>query len=233
MINEKVSRHRQVMNLETSKPIISSDVFLAPNASVIGNVEVQTSASVWYGAVIRGDTAPVEIGERSSVGDRAVIRGASRVANSASVGPGAVIDGADVGSNTVIGAGTVLSPGVVIGSGSVVRPGSYLPYGVKVGENEVWAGTPAQKIDMLSETEKQENLDRVERTVTLASAHALECGKSHEQLEAEALRQTLMEERSGDYNSHLGLLGQEQDIVEKQARIIEAEREEQRKIGTA
>lgn len=221
------------MNLETNKPIISSDVFLAPNASIIGNVEIQSSASVWYGAVVRGDTAPIEIGERSSVGDRAVVRGASRVAQSALVGPGAIIDGADIGAGAVVGAGAVISKGVVIGAGSVVRPGSYLLQGVKVGEGEVWAGSPAQKIEMISDAEKQENLDHIEHTVTLASAHSAECGKTHEQLEAEALRQMLTEERTEDYNSHLGVLGQEKEIVETQARLIEAEREEQRKIGTA
>lgn len=221
------------MNLETKKPIISADVFLAPNASVIGNVEVQSSASVWYGAVVRGDTAPVEIGERTCISDRAVVLGGSRVSSGALVGAGAVVDGADVGPGAMIGAGAVVSNGVVIGSGSVVRPGSFLPSGVAVGEGEIWAGSPAQKIEVLGDAEKAENVQLVERTVTLASAHSAECGKTFEQLEAEALRQGLMEERTDDYNSHVGIIGREEEMIEGQARLIEADREEQRKVGAA
>lgn len=221
------------MNLELKKPIISSDVFLAPSASVIGNVEVQSSASVWYGAIVRADTAPIHLGERSSIGDRAVVRGASRLAKEAVVGPGAVIDGADVGVGAVIGPGAVLSNGVVIGAGSVVRPGSYLPSGVVVGEKEVWAGSPAERVAQVTESELEKMAAHVEHTVSLASAHADECGKTHEHLEAEKLRQELLEERTDDYNSHMGLLGREREVVEIQARIVEQDREDQRKIGAA
>lgn len=220
------------MNLETNKPIISADVFVAPSASIIGNVEVHSSASVWYGAVVRGDTAPIELGERSSVGDRAVIHGPSRVASDVTVGSGAVIQSAEIGPGAVIGAGAVLSPGVVVGPGTIVRPSSYLPPGMIAGEGEVWAGIPAQKIDVVSDTERQEISENIERTIALAGAHADECGKSYDQLEAEELRQTLLEERSDDYESHMGLLGRENEMVEIQARYIEAERETQRKAGT-
>lgn len=221
------------MNLETNKPIISADVFLAPNASVIGNVEVQSSASVWYGAVVRGDTAPIELGERSSIGDRAVVHGPSRIASDVTIGPGAVIDSAQVGAGAVISAGAILSPGVIIGAGAVVRPSSFIGPGVVTGDGEVWAGVPAQKIDTVSEAEKQKISENVERTVALASAHADECGKTHEQLEAEQLRQTLLEQRTEDYESHVGLLGREREMVDIQARLIEEEREAQRKAGTA
>lgn len=221
------------MNLETNKPIISADVFLAPSASVIGNVEVQSSASVWYGAVVRGDTAPIELGERSSIGDRAVVHGPSRIASDVTIGPGAVIDSAEIGSGAVVSAGAIISPGVVIGAGAVVRPSSFLGPGVVAGEGEIWAGVPAQKIDTVSDAERQKISENVERTVALASAHADECGKTHEQVEAEKLRQTLLEERTEDYESHMGLLGREREMVDIQARLIEEEREAQRKAGTA
>lgn len=228
-----VSRHRQVMNLETKKPIISSDVFLAPNASVIGNVELQSSSSVWYGAVIRGDTAPVEIGERSCISDRAVIRGGSRINNAAFIGTGAVIDGADIGPNANIGAGAVISNGVVIERGGIVRPGSFVPDGISIGRDEIWAGSPAQMVEVVGDVEKSRNIELIERTMTLAGAHAVECGKTFEQLEAEALRQELMEGRTEDYNSHVGILGREEEVIEGQAQLIETDREEQRKIGAA
>lgn len=213
------------------KPIISSDVFLAPNASLIGNVEVQSSASVWYGAVIRADTAPISIGERASIGDRSVVRGASSIGAGTTILPGAVVEGAEIGENSVIGSGAVVMPGAVIGAFSVVRPGSFVPEGCSVPAGEIWAGTPAEKVDVVGESLKEEIVAGVEDMGRLASAHAVECGKTHEQIEAEKLRQALLEERSDDYNSHLGLLGKEREIVEVQAIRAEEEVEAQRKVG--
>lgn len=221
------------MNLQLSKPIISTDVFLAPNASVIGNVEVQSSASVWYGAVVRGDTAPIELGERCSIGDRAVVRGATRVSPGATVEPGAVVDSANIGEGAVIGAGAVLAPGTVVGAGSVVRAGSFVAEGMRIGDHEVWEGSPAQKVGSVNAQERERMASVVEKIVSLASAHAVECGKTPEQIEAEKLRQELMEERSEDYNSHMGLLGREEEVAETQARLIEQDADEQRKAGAA
>lgn len=221
------------MNLQDSKPIISSDVFLAPSASLIGNVEVHPSASVWYGAVVRADTAPIQIGERASIGDRVVVRGPSSVGAAATVSPGAVIDGAALGDGCVIGPGAVVMPGSSIGAGAVVRAGSYVPEGITVADGEIWGGTPAARERAVTEEEKVEIEKNAQDVVALAGAHAVECGKTHEQIEAEKLRQTLLDERSDDYNSHLGLLGREREIVEVQARFIENDREEQRKVGTA
>lgn len=219
------------MNLKLDKPIISSDVFLAPNASLIGNVEVHPSSSVWYGAVVRADTAPISLAERCSVGDRAVVHGPSSIGPAAIVSPGAVIDGAEVGPAAVIGPGAVVMPGAVVGASSFVRAGSYVPAGVHVGEGELWAGTPAVKERVLTDVEKAEFVKQVDDIVALAGAHAVECGKTHEQIEAEKLRQQLLDERSHDYNSHLGLVGREREIVEVQASFIEADRQAQSKVG--
>lgn len=228
-----VNRHRQVMNLETTKPIINANVFLAPSASIIGNVEVQSSASVWYGAVLRGDSAPIELGERSCVGDRAVIHGPSRVASDVTIEPGAVIDSAEVGTGAVIGAGSVLSPGVIVGAGTVVLPSSFLAPGAVAGDGEVWAGTPAQKIDLVSDTERQQISKKVESTVALAKAHSNECGKTYEQLESERLNKILLSERPEDYESHVSALDREHVVVQIQDKDTGPDREAWRKASVA
>lgn len=221
------------MNLENAKPILSSPAFIAPSASLIGNVELSPSSSVWYGAVLRADNAPILIGPRASIGDRAVVRGASQIAEDATVAPGAVIDAGEVQARAVVGAGAVVSPGAVVAENSVLRDGSYLPDGVATSPGDIWSGSPAQRERALTQEELDAMTTTVEETVALASAHATECGKTHEQIEAEKLRQSLIEERSEDYNSHMGLLGRETEIAEVQARIVEEDREEQRKVGAA
>lgn len=221
------------MNLRDSKPVISSDVFLAPSASVIGNVELHASSSVWYGAVVRGDTGPVTIGERASVQDRAVIHPASRVGAAATISAGAVVESADVGPNSVIGPSAVLAKGSVVGVGSMVSPGSYVAPGTQIADGELWSGVPATRERALTAQEQQEMVQISIDTASLASAHATETGKTHEQIEAEKLRQQLLDERSEDYNSHLGLIGREAEIVETQARVVEEERRLQRQSGSA
>ncbi|CAN8061754.1 unnamed protein product [Agarophyton chilense] len=230
---EQLSRHRQIMNLETAKPIISAPAFIAPSASLIGNVELSPSSSVWYGAVLRADSAPILIGPRASIGDRAVVRGASHVDADATVHPGAVIDSAQIGARAVVGSSAVVAPGATVAEQSVLRDGSYLPEGASTAPGQIWSGSPAQMERQLTQDEISAIATNVQDLVTLAGAHATECGKTHEQIEAEKLRQALMEERSEDYNSHLGLLGKEKEIVETQATHIERDREEQRKVGTA
>lgn len=182
---------------------------------------------------MRGDTAPIQIGERSSIGDRAVIRGHTSIGSSSTICSGAVVDGANIGPECMIGPGAVVMPGSTLGAGAMVRAGSFVPYGTSIGEGEIWAGSPATMQGMLDAEKRQEILQGVDDTVALAGAHAVECGKTHEQIEAEELRQKLMDERSEDYNSHLGLLGREREIVEVQARFVESDREEQRKVGAA
>ena len=70
---EKICRHRPLMNLFDQRPLIHDNVFVAPNATVIGNVNVMDSASIWYGAVVRGDQSPIQIGGFTSIGDPSVL----------------------------------------------------------------------------------------------------------------------------------------------------------------
>lgn len=219
------------MNLQDSKPIISSDVFLAPSASVIGNVELHPTSSVWYGAVVRADTAPITVGERASVQDRAVVHAPSVIGASATISAGAVVDAAAVGPASVIGPAAVVSKGAVVGAGSMVGPGSFVAPGTKIADGELWSGAPATKERALTAEEQQGMVQLAADHASLASAHATETGKTHEQIEAEKLRQELLDERSEDYNSHMGLIGREAEIVETQARLVEEDRRLQRQAG--
>lgn len=151
----------------------------------------------------------------------------------ATVASGAVIDGGDVRKGAVVRACAVVSPGAVVADNSVLGEGSCLPSGTTTSPGELWTGSPATCERALSQEELETIAATVAETVTFATAHANECGKTHEQIEAEKLRQMLIEERSEDYNSHMGLLGREREVAEIQARIIENDREEQRKIGAA
>ena len=121
---EKICRHRSLMNLFDQRPLIHDNVFVAPNASVIGNVNVMDSASIWYGAVVRGDQSPIQIGGFTSIGDRSTILSiatnptgfAARtfVGNWVTVGQNCVLKGCTVDDYATIGDGSVIQEGAYV-----------------------------------------------------------------------------------------------------------------------
>jgi len=120
-----VSRHRNVLPLKSGAPPPDA-AFIAPTASVLGAVTATPSASVWYGATVRGDVAPVSLGERSAVMDGALVGGGSSVGDGAVVGAGSVLgDGAVLGVGAVVGRGAVLGEGVVVEENGVVDAGTF------------------------------------------------------------------------------------------------------------
>jgi len=131
---EKICRHRSLMNLFDQRPLIHDNVFVAPNASVIGNVNVMDSASIWYGAVVRGDQSPIQIGGFTSIGDRSTILSiatnptgfAARtfVGNWVTVGQNCVLKGCTVDDYATIGDGSVIQEGayVEVRESSLTRP---------------------------------------------------------------------------------------------------------------
>lgn len=128
-------------------------MFVAPNATVVGRVDLNQHASVWYGAVVRGDLNDVAVGAYSSIGDRAVVHTTKSVEGHVTAGTvignyvvveaGALLQSCTVEDHAVIGAGAVVMEGAlveqnaVVGAGAVVHPGRRIPAG------QVWAGNPA------------------------------------------------------------------------------------------
>ncbi|KAK4531680.1 hypothetical protein CCYA_CCYA09G2537 [Cyanidiococcus yangmingshanensis] len=232
-----LSRHRQIMNLVDQKPIVSPQVqFIAPNATIVGDVAIGALSSVWYGAVIRGDVNKVVIGERTNVQDRAVIHVASGggtpekarptfLGNDVTIGHGAILHACAVEDQAVIGMGSVVldgsrvEHGAVLGAGSVLTPGSVVPAG------QLWLGSPARFVRAVTAEEQQQFAAQCNQYVELAKMHAVECGKTPAQLDAEHVAALLWEERSEDYMSSLGLLGKEELVMAAQKAYLDYERQ--------
>lgn len=124
-----VSRHQNVLPLNgggSPPPAPFPAAFVAPTASVLGAVTATPLASVWYGATVRGDVAPVSLADRSAVMDGAIVGGGASVGAGAVVGAAAVVgDGAVLGEGAVVGAGAVLGEGVVVEANGVVDAGTF------------------------------------------------------------------------------------------------------------
>jgi carbonic anhydrase/acetyltransferase-like protein (isoleucine patch superfamily) len=130
---------------EGTKPKVHDTAFVAPTAVLIGNVTLEANASVWYGAVLRGDYCPIVVREGANVQDNAVLHGNERV----EIGPGAtvahncVIHSAVLGAESLVANGCVVLDGVTIGARSLVAAGSVVAANTVIPDGVLAAGSPA------------------------------------------------------------------------------------------
>jgi carbonic anhydrase/acetyltransferase-like protein (isoleucine patch superfamily) len=135
---------------QTGEPVIKihPTAFIAPGAVVLGDVTLGARASVWYQAVLRGDTAPIVVGEASNVQDGTIIHVdegvPATVGARVGIGHRVILHGCTVDDDCLIGMGSVLLNGVHIGVGSVVAAGAVVPEGLAVPPGSVLVGVPAR-----------------------------------------------------------------------------------------
>src|SRR5262245_5773720 len=130
-----------------ARPRIAEDVFLAPSAVLIGDVRVEAGASIWFGAVLRGDFGPIVVGPGTNVQDNAVIHVGEAwptiLGANVTVGHGAVLEGCTIGDGAVIGMNATVLPHAVVGDEAVVAAGSVVGEGMEVPARTLAAGVPA------------------------------------------------------------------------------------------
>jgi carbonic anhydrase/acetyltransferase-like protein (isoleucine patch superfamily) len=124
------------------EPEIDEGVFLAPTATVIGRVRIEKGASVWFGAVLRGDLGPVHLGPGAVVEDNCVLHADAVLEEGALLGHSAVVEAATIRAGALIGNGSLLFEGVDIGEQAMVAAGSVVR-GLKVPPRVLVAGNPA------------------------------------------------------------------------------------------
>ena len=131
-------------------PRIHPTAFIAPGAAVIGNVTVGEEASVWFGAVIRGDEPEheISIGARTSIQDNVVVhvsrQGPTRIGAGVTVGHGAVLESCVVGDGALIGMNAVVLQRATVGEGALVAAGAVVGSGSEIPARTLAAGTPAR-----------------------------------------------------------------------------------------
>ena len=152
--------------------------FVAPSATVQGDVVLKPGSTVWYGAVLRGDDGTLTIGKNSNVQDNCTLHGDQgypiTLGEGVSIGHNAVVHGATVGDNTVIGMGSVLLNGCVIGKNSIVGAGAVVSGGAHFPDGSLIVGIPAKAISELHPVQIEHNRENAETYCKLALEHAKE-----------------------------------------------------------
>jgi carbonic anhydrase/acetyltransferase-like protein (isoleucine patch superfamily) len=148
-----------ILPVKDKSPSWGEDCFIAPNATIVGNVVMGDKCSVWFNAVIRGDVNYIKIGNHTNIQDGAVIHAtyltaATNIGNNVSIGHNALVHGCTLHDHVLIGMGAivmdhaVVEPYVIIAAGSVVLEKTLCESGF------LYAGTPAKKIKPLSDEQK-------------------------------------------------------------------------------
>ncbi|MCF1598850.1 gamma carbonic anhydrase family protein [Streptomyces muensis] len=157
------------------EPKIDGEAFVAPTSTVIGDVTLGAGASVWYGAVVRGDVERISVGAQSNIQDNCTLHADPgfpvSIGERVSVGHNAVVHGATVGDDCLIGMGATVLNGAAIGAGSLVAAQALVPQGMQVPPGSLVAGVPAKVKRQLSEEERQ--------GVTLNGTMYAELAKAH------------------------------------------------------
>jgi len=156
-------------------PTIHPDAFIHEAAVVIGDVTLGARVSVWPTAVIRGDTAPIVVGEDSNVQDGTIVHVdhgvPCTIGARVGVGHRAIIHGATVEHDSLIGMGAILLNNVVVGTGSIIGAGAVCPEGMIVPPNSLVLGVPGRVIRQTSEAERERIAKTVRAYLELQDAH--------------------------------------------------------------
>jgi carbonic anhydrase/acetyltransferase-like protein (isoleucine patch superfamily) len=167
-----------VVGIGGREPRIDPEAFVAPTASVIGDVTLHSGASVWYGAVVRGDVERITVGASANVQDNVTLHADPgfpvTVGERVSIGHNAVVHGATVEDDCLIGMGATVLNGAVIGAGSLVAAQALVPQGMVVPPGSLVAGVPAKVRRELSDEERQ--------GVTLNGTLYAELAKTHREV---------------------------------------------------
>jgi carbonic anhydrase/acetyltransferase-like protein (isoleucine patch superfamily) len=137
-----------IVAYEGRVPRIAPSAFVAPTATVIGDVTVGDEASIWFGAVLRGDVGRIEVGARANVQDNAVLHATTRIPTvieeEVTIGHGAVLEGCTVRRGALIGMNAVVLHEVIVGEEALVAAGSVVTDGTQIPPKTVAAGAPCR-----------------------------------------------------------------------------------------
>ena len=150
--------------------------FVAPNATVQGDVVLKPGSTVWYGAVLRGDDGTLIIGENSNVQDNAVLHcdvgGSVILGKNVTVGHSALVHGCTVGDGSLVGMHATLLNHCVVGKNCIIGAGALVPEGMVIPDNSVAVGVPARVIKTIRDDQLAHNIENAADYVEMGRQHA-------------------------------------------------------------
>jgi carbonic anhydrase/acetyltransferase-like protein (isoleucine patch superfamily) len=148
------------------KPLLGKNCFLAPNATLCGDVVMGDDCSIWFNAVIRGDVNSIRMGNKVNVQDGAVIhctylKSKTEIGNNVSIGHNAIVHGCVIEDDVLVGMGSIIMDHAKIGSNSIIAAGAVVLENTIVEPGSIYAGVPAKKIKDISQELIKGEIERI------------------------------------------------------------------------
>jgi carbonic anhydrase/acetyltransferase-like protein (isoleucine patch superfamily) len=149
-------------------PIIGKNVYLADNATIIGDVVIGDDCSIWFNTVLRGDVNSIRVGNRVNIQDGSVIhtlyeKSVAEIGDDVSIGHNVTIHGAKIENGALIGMNAVVLDHAIVGEGALVAAGSVVLSGTKVEPGSIYGGTPAKFIKKIDIEQSKEINQKIAR----------------------------------------------------------------------
>ena len=164
-----------ILPVKGVSPQIPEDCFVAPNATIVGDVVMGSECSIWFNAVVRGDVNSIRMGSKVNVQDGACIHCTYEktkviLGNNVSIGHNAIVHGCTVEDNVLIGMGAIVMDNVHIGANSLIAAGAVVLEGTKVPPGSIFAGVPAKKVKDISPELLQGEVSRIANNYVMYSS---------------------------------------------------------------
>lgn len=164
-----------ILPVQGKIPQIPDSCFIAPNSTIVGEVEMGEECSVWFNAIVRGDVHYIKMGNKVNVQDGAIIhctyqKCPTNIGNNVSIGHRAIVHGCTIHDNVLIGMGAIVMDNAVVETNSIVGAGSVVTEGTHIKSGEVWAGTPAKKIKDINPELQKGTLERISNNYVMYSS---------------------------------------------------------------
>ncbi len=155
-------------------PSFNDTCFIAPNATIVGDVLMGDNCSIWFNAILRGDVNFIRMGNKVNVQDGAVIhctyqKFGTTIGNNVSIGHNAIVHGCVIDDNVLIGMGAIVMDNVRIGSNSIIAAGAVVLENTVVESGVIYAGVPAKKVKDISQELISGEIDRIANNYVIYS----------------------------------------------------------------
>lgn len=155
-----------ILPVEGVEPTFGEQCYLAPNATIVGDVVMGNQCSVWFNAVIRGDVNSIRMGNKVNIQDGAVLHATYQktktiIGNNVSIGHNAIVHGCTLHDNVLVGMGAIVMDNAVVHSNSIIAAGAVVLEGTIVQAGSIYAGVPAKKVKDISQELIQGEIDRI------------------------------------------------------------------------
>ena len=155
-----------ILTVQGKDPQFGENCFIAPNATIAGDVTMGNDCSIWFNAVLRGDVHYIKMGNKVNVQDGAVIHATyqkypTNIGNNVSIGHNAMVHGCTIHDNVLIGMGSIVMDDCVVESNSIIAAGAVLTQGTHVESGTIYAGVPAKKVKDISQELISGEIDRI------------------------------------------------------------------------